>query len=78
MTPIRVGDLLVRPEHIDYLFCTHMQADHIGWNTPLNDECCVPTLPHARYVFARREFEHREASWRLARRSTSTHRIQRN
>jgi glyoxylase-like metal-dependent hydrolase (beta-lactamase superfamily II) len=48
------------PEAIDYVFCTHLHGDHIGWNTRLLDGRFVPTFPNARYVFARREIAHAE------------------
>lgn len=54
----------VEPEAVDFVMCTHMHADHIGWNTRLHDGRWVPTFPKARYVFARREFEHRQRAWR--------------
>lgn len=54
----------VDPQSVDYVMCTHMHADHIGWNTRLDDGRWVPTFPNARYVFAKREFELRAASWR--------------
>jgi glyoxylase-like metal-dependent hydrolase (beta-lactamase superfamily II) len=38
--------------------CTHLHADHVGWNTRLRDGRWVPTFPNARYLFARREYEH--------------------
>ncbi|SCW38120.1 Metallo-beta-lactamase superfamily protein [Sphingobium faniae] len=38
--------------------CTHLHADHVGWNTRLIDGRWVPTFPHARYLFSRREYEH--------------------
>jgi glyoxylase-like metal-dependent hydrolase (beta-lactamase superfamily II) len=47
----------VEPESVDYVLCTHMHADHIGWNTRLADGRWVPTFPNARYLFARTEFE---------------------
>lgn len=47
----------VRPEDVDYVFCTHMHHDHCGWNTQLRDGRYVPTFPNARYLFVRREFE---------------------
>jgi len=50
-----------RPEQVDFVFCTHMHADHVGWNTRLRDGRWVPTFPNARYIFARREYEHWEA-----------------
>ena len=49
------------PEQIDYVFCTHLHADHVGWNTRLKDGRWVPTFPNARYIFARREYEYWEA-----------------
>jgi glyoxylase-like metal-dependent hydrolase (beta-lactamase superfamily II) len=54
----------LRAHEVDYVMCTHMHADHIGWNTRLVDGRWVPTFPRARYVFARREYEHRERIWR--------------
>jgi glyoxylase-like metal-dependent hydrolase (beta-lactamase superfamily II) len=50
------------PEDIDYVLCTHLHADHVGWNTRFVDSRWVPTFPNARYLFARREWEH----WRVA------------
>jgi glyoxylase-like metal-dependent hydrolase (beta-lactamase superfamily II) len=47
----------VRPEEVDYVFCTHMHHDHCGWNTRLRDGRWVPTFPNARYIFVRREYE---------------------
>jgi glyoxylase-like metal-dependent hydrolase (beta-lactamase superfamily II) len=46
------------PEEIDYVMCTHLHADHVGWNTMLRDGRWVPTFPKARYLFARVEYEH--------------------
>ena len=56
----------VKPEEIDFVFCTHLHADHIGWNTRLRDGIWVPTFPRARYLFARREYEHWERMHREA------------
>lgn len=47
----------VRPEQVDYVFCTHLHHDHCGWNTQLRDGKWVPTFPNARYLFMRREYE---------------------
>jgi glyoxylase-like metal-dependent hydrolase (beta-lactamase superfamily II) len=47
----------VRPEDVDYVFCTHMHHDHCGWNTQLRDGRWVPTFPNARYLFVRREYD---------------------
>jgi glyoxylase-like metal-dependent hydrolase (beta-lactamase superfamily II) len=48
----------VAPEAIDFVLCTHLHADHVGWNTRLDNGRWVPTFPRARYLFARREFEY--------------------
>jgi glyoxylase-like metal-dependent hydrolase (beta-lactamase superfamily II) len=44
-----------RPEDIDIVLCTHLHADHIGWNTVLRDGRWVPTFPNATYLFSRIE-----------------------
>ncbi len=46
----------VSVEQIDFVMCTHMHVDHVGWNTRLQDGRWVPTFPNARYVFARDEY----------------------
>jgi glyoxylase-like metal-dependent hydrolase (beta-lactamase superfamily II) len=51
----------VGPEDVDYVMCTHLHADHVGWNTQLRDGRWVPTFPNAKYVFARSEWEGFEA-----------------
>jgi glyoxylase-like metal-dependent hydrolase (beta-lactamase superfamily II) len=43
------------PEDIDFVLCTHLHEDHIGWNTRLQDGRWVPTFPRARYLFSRTE-----------------------
>ena len=48
----------VDPEAVDVVICTHLHVDHVGWNTRLADGRWVPTFPRARYLFARREWEH--------------------
>ena len=45
-------------ESIDRVVCTHLHADHVGWNTMLDDGRWVPTFPNARYLFVRSEYEH--------------------
>jgi glyoxylase-like metal-dependent hydrolase (beta-lactamase superfamily II) len=42
---------------IDYVMCTHLHADHVGWNTRLENGRWVPTFPKAKYLFADRELE---------------------
>ena len=46
----------VRPEAVDFVLCTHLHADHIGWNTRLEDGRWVPTFAAAKYVMSRREY----------------------
>jgi glyoxylase-like metal-dependent hydrolase (beta-lactamase superfamily II) len=60
----------VPPEAVDVVLCTHLHVDHVGWNTRLVDGRWVPTFPRARYLFARREWEH----W-AAERGDDTRRI---
>jgi len=45
-------------DDIDYVMCTHLHGDHVGWNTRLNSGRWVPTFPKARYIMAERELEH--------------------
>jgi glyoxylase-like metal-dependent hydrolase (beta-lactamase superfamily II) len=49
-------------EDIDYVMCTHLHIDHVGWNTRLIDGKFVPTFPNARYIFAAEEHDY----WRDA------------
>ncbi len=45
-------------EQIDYVMCTHLHVDHVGWNTRLENGRWVPTFPKAKYVFADKELAH--------------------
>lgn len=45
---------------IDYVMCTHLHTDHVGWNTRLENGRWVPTFPNAKYLFADREYAHWE------------------
>ena len=47
-----------RPDEIDYVMCTHLHHDHVGWNTQLRDGRWVPTFPNARYVISKTDFEY--------------------
>ena len=40
----------VTPEDVDYVLCTHLHTDHVGWNTKLEDGRWVPTFPNAKYL----------------------------
>lgn len=46
------------PESIDTVICTHLHADHVGWNTRLVDGRWVPTFPNARHFFVKAEVDH--------------------
>ena len=46
----------VKPEDIDFVFCTHLHSDHCGWNTRLVDGRWEPTFPNAKYVISREEY----------------------
>ncbi|MDN4984339.1 MBL fold metallo-hydrolase [Bradyrhizobium arachidis] len=48
----------VSVDDIDFVMCTHLHVDHVGWNTRLENGRWVPTFPKARYVFARQEYDH--------------------
>jgi len=43
---------------IDFVMCTHLHVDHVGWNTRLENGRWVPTFPKARYVFSDRELDY--------------------
>ena len=45
-------------DDIDYVMCTHLHTDHVGWNTKLENGRWVPTFPKAKYIMADRELEH--------------------
>jgi glyoxylase-like metal-dependent hydrolase (beta-lactamase superfamily II) len=53
-----LATLGLRPEDIDIVMCTHLHADHVGWNTRLENGAWVPTFPNARYLFGQKEVEH--------------------
>jgi len=46
------------PETIDFVVCTHLHVDHVGWNTRLVDGQWVPTFPNARYLFVQAEYDY--------------------
>lgn len=43
------------PETVDFVLCTHMHMDHVGWNTYYDGTAWRPTFPNARYLFAETE-----------------------
>ncbi|MCK1337466.1 MBL fold metallo-hydrolase [Bradyrhizobium sp. 38] len=56
----------VKPEQVDFVMCTHLHVDHVGWNTRLLDGRWVPTFPNARYLMGRDEYRHFEAAHNAA------------
>ena len=52
----RLAGIGVHPDRVDYVLCTHLHADHVGWNTRLENGRWVPTFPNARYVFHKDEY----------------------
>jgi glyoxylase-like metal-dependent hydrolase (beta-lactamase superfamily II) len=52
----------IAPEQVDYVLCTHLHADHVGWNTRREDGRWVPTFPNARYLISARELGFWQAS----------------
>lgn len=58
----RLAAVGLRAEEVDVVFCTHLHADHVGWNTVLRDGRWVPTFPRARYLAGRDELAHWEAA----------------
>jgi len=45
-------------DDVDIVMCTHLHADHVGWNTRLESGRWVPTFPKARYLMGKAEVEH--------------------
>lgn len=61
----RTSDRLLRdlamaglaPEDIDMVLCTHLHADHVGWNTQLCNGRWIPTFPKANYCMSGKELD---------------------
>ena len=45
-------------DDIDFVMCTHLHVDHVGWNTKREGDRWVPTFPNARYVFGKTEYDY--------------------
>jgi glyoxylase-like metal-dependent hydrolase (beta-lactamase superfamily II) len=43
------------PESINYVLCTHLHLDHVGWNTRLVNGKWIPTFPKASYLMDKKE-----------------------
>ncbi len=46
----RLATAGVTPDQVDFVLCTHLHVDHIGWNTQLRDGRWVPTFPNAKVI----------------------------
>lgn len=62
----------VKPEQVDYVMCTHMHWDHVGWNTQLVDGRWTPTFPNAKYIMSKTEFDQADAIYRSGKKDTHT------
>ena len=57
----RLAEAGVRPEQVDVVLLTHIHADHVGWNTRLEDDVWRPTFPNATVVCSAREWDYNRA-----------------
>ncbi|MDE2063850.1 MAG: MBL fold metallo-hydrolase [Bradyrhizobium sp.] len=56
MRALKAADCSV--EDIDFVMCTHLHVDHVGWNTRLENGRWLPTFPKARYIFGKTEYDY--------------------
>jgi glyoxylase-like metal-dependent hydrolase (beta-lactamase superfamily II) len=52
-----LADVGLTVNDIDFVLCTHLHVDHVGWNTRLENGRWVPTFPKARYLFSKTELD---------------------
>ena len=45
------------PDGVDYVLCTHLHLDHVGWNTHEVNGKWVPTFPNAKYLMDQNELD---------------------
>src|ERR1700755_1143372 len=45
-------------DDIDFVMCTHLHVDHVGWNTRLENGRWGPTFPQAGHVFDKAEYDY--------------------
>jgi glyoxylase-like metal-dependent hydrolase (beta-lactamase superfamily II) len=48
------------PTDVDSVVCTHLHADHVGWNTHLVDGKWIPTFASAAHYFVEQEYRYWE------------------
>jgi len=49
---------LIDPAEVDFVICTHLHFDHIGWNAQWQDDKWAPLFPNAKYVIDRQEYDY--------------------
>jgi glyoxylase-like metal-dependent hydrolase (beta-lactamase superfamily II) len=52
-----LADVGLSVNDIDFVLCTHLHVDHVGWNTRLENGRWVPTFPNAWYLFSKTELD---------------------
>ena len=57
----RLAQAGFKPEDVDFVLCTHLHVDHVGWNTQLRDGRWVPTFPNAKVLCSKTELASAEA-----------------
>src|SRR5262249_38470886 len=67
----------VTPEQVDFVVCTHLHVDHVGWNTRWEDGRWGPTFPNAKDVVAGAGWGVLEVRERLGQGRIGLHRRQR-
>jgi glyoxylase-like metal-dependent hydrolase (beta-lactamase superfamily II) len=53
----RFAEAGCEPGRVDTVVHTHLHADHVGWDTRLQDGTWVPTFASARHLYTARELE---------------------
>ncbi len=54
----KLREIGVTPDDINFVVCTHLHFDHVGWNTTIVNGKWVPTFPKAKYLFSKKEYEY--------------------
>jgi glyoxylase-like metal-dependent hydrolase (beta-lactamase superfamily II) len=62
----RLAAIGVTPEQVDFVMCTHLHVDHVGWNTRLVEGRWSPTFPNAKYLFSAIEWQFWQQHYRQA------------
>ncbi|MBW2610343.1 MAG: MBL fold metallo-hydrolase [Deltaproteobacteria bacterium] len=48
----------VLPQGIDTVVCTHLNVDHVGWNTVWREDHWQPTFPNAQYIISKSDYQY--------------------